>query len=80
MLQVLPGAYLRLGQGIGANSTLHNSRYDFNDDILPWARRHAGLVECHAVGGRHKNIKWPVAPVHQAQQATNLIVTNDLQP
>ena len=47
MLQSRPGAYLRLGQGMGAgNSQLHNSRYDFNDDILPLgAALHAGLVE-----------------------------------
>jgi amidohydrolase len=36
MLQKRPGAYFRIGQG-GADSGcfLHNSRYDFNDDILP---------------------------------------------
>jgi amidohydrolase len=36
MLQQRPGAYFRIGQG-GADSGcfLHNSRYDFNDDILP---------------------------------------------
>ena len=47
MLQARPGAYVRLGQGMGAgNSTLHNSRYDFNDDVLPLgAALHAGLVE-----------------------------------
>ena len=47
MLQARPGAYLRLGQGMGAgNSTLHNSRYDLNDDVLPLgAALHAGLVE-----------------------------------
>jgi hippurate hydrolase len=49
MLQVKPGAYMRLGQGIegGAGSCfLHNSRYDFNDDILPLgAALHASLVE-----------------------------------
>ncbi|MGC4394802.1 M20 aminoacylase family protein [Hydrogenophaga sp. T2] len=49
MLQVKPGAYLRLGQGaengVGA-CFLHNSRYDFNDDVLPLgAALHAGLVE-----------------------------------
>ena len=49
MLQVKPGAYLRIGQGgtggVGSTS-LHNSRYDFNDDILPLgAALHAGLVE-----------------------------------
>ena len=49
MLQVKPGAYLRIGQGgsSGAGSTsLHNSRYDFNDEILPLgAALHAGLAE-----------------------------------
>jgi metal-dependent amidase/aminoacylase/carboxypeptidase family protein len=36
MLQKRPGAYFRIGQG-GAESGcfLHNSRYDFNDAILP---------------------------------------------
>jgi hippurate hydrolase len=49
MLQVKPGAYMRIGQGVegGAGSCfLHNSRYDFNDDILPLgAALHASLVE-----------------------------------
>ncbi|MBS0607824.1 MAG: amidohydrolase [Proteobacteria bacterium] len=47
MLQSRPGAYLRLGQGMGAgHSQLHNSRYDFNDEVLPLgAALHAGLVE-----------------------------------
>lgn len=49
MLQVRPGAYLRLGQGAenGVGScSLHNSRYDFNDEVLPLgAALHAGLVE-----------------------------------
>jgi amidohydrolase len=46
MLQVRPGAYLRLGQG-GENSCfLHNSRYDFNDEVLPLgAALFASLVE-----------------------------------
>jgi hippurate hydrolase len=44
MLQVKPGAYLRLGQGGGA--FLHNPRYDFNDEVLPLgAALFAGLVE-----------------------------------
>jgi len=36
MLQRCPGAYARLGQG-GADTGcfLHNSRYDFNDDVIP---------------------------------------------
>ena len=49
MLQVKPGAYLRLGQGEenGVGScVLHNSRYDFNDEVLPLgAALHASLVE-----------------------------------
>ena len=57
MLQAKPGAYLRIGQGAvdadgnaGVGSCyLHNSRYDFNDDILPLGSAlHASLVE-HAM-------------------------------
>lgn len=47
MLQVRPGAYLRLGQG-GAESGmfLHNTRYDFNDEVLPFgAGLFSALVE-----------------------------------
>jgi amidohydrolase len=49
MLQAKPGAYLRLGQGAenGVGScALHNSRYDFNDAVLPLgAALHASLAE-----------------------------------
>jgi hippurate hydrolase len=46
MLQAKPGAYLRIGQGGEGACFLHNTRYDFNDDILPLgAALHAGLVE-----------------------------------
>ena len=47
MLQSKPGAYLRLGQGSGADSCgLHSSRYDFNDEVLPLgAALHASLAE-----------------------------------
>ncbi|WP_082702473.1 M20 aminoacylase family protein [Pseudacidovorax intermedius] len=46
MLQKKAGAYLRLGQDARGGAFLHNSRYDFNDDILPLgAALHAGLVE-----------------------------------
>lgn len=46
MLQVRPGAYLRIGQGTEGSHLLHNSRYDFNDAILPLgAALHASLVE-----------------------------------
>ncbi|MEY2780382.1 MAG: putative hydrolase YxeP [Pseudomonadota bacterium] len=49
MLQAKPGAYIRIGQGAAdgpGKHPLHNSRYDFNDDILPLgAALHASLVE-----------------------------------
>ena len=46
MLQVKPGAYMRLGQGGEGSCFLHNSRYDFNDEVLPLgAALHSGLVE-----------------------------------
>jgi len=49
MLQAKPGAYMRIGQGqpaLGLTHPLHNSRYDFNDAILPLgAALHASLIE-----------------------------------
>ncbi len=46
MLQVKAGAYMRIGQGGEGSCMLHNSHYDFNDDILPLGSAlHAGLVE-----------------------------------
>lgn len=46
MLQAKPGAYMRIGQGGEGSCMLHNSRYDFNDEILPLgAALHAGLAE-----------------------------------
>jgi amidohydrolase len=46
MLQVKPGAYLRLGQGGEGSCFLHNSRYDFNDEVLPLgAAMFAALAE-----------------------------------
>jgi hippurate hydrolase len=46
MLQVKPGAYLRLGQGGEGSCFLHNTRCDFNDDVLPLgAALHASLIE-----------------------------------
>ena len=35
MLQVRPGAYLRIGQGGTEGCFLHNTKYDFNDAIIP---------------------------------------------
>ena len=53
MLQARPGAYMRVGQGQPQGPgpyPLHNSHYDFNDDILPLgAALHAMLIE-HALG------------------------------
>jgi hippurate hydrolase len=46
MLQTRPGAYLRIGQGGEGSCFLHNSRYDFNDEILSLGSAlHAGLIE-----------------------------------
>ena len=49
MLQAKPGAYIRIGQGAAHGPgphPLHNSRYDFNDEILPLgAALHASLIE-----------------------------------
>ena len=46
MLQKKAGAYLRIGQDVREGAFLHNSRYDFNDEILPLgAALHAGLIE-----------------------------------
>jgi hippurate hydrolase len=42
MLQHKPGAYLRLGQGgMESGCFLHNTKYDFNDDVIPLG---AGLL------------------------------------
>jgi amidohydrolase len=53
MLQARPGAYMRVGQGQPQGPgpyPLHNSHYDFNDEILPLgAALHAMLIE-HALG------------------------------
>jgi hippurate hydrolase len=36
MLEQRPGAYARLGQGGGEGGCfLHNTRYDFNDEVIP---------------------------------------------
>lgn len=50
MLQKIPGAYIRVGQGTEETFKqgwfLHNPRYDFNDEILPLgAALYASLVE-----------------------------------
>ena len=46
MLQKRAGAYMRIGQDARGGAFLHNSKYDFNDEILPLgAALHAGLIE-----------------------------------
>ncbi len=46
MLQKKAGAYMRIGQGAEGGAFLHNSRYDFNDEILPLgAALHCGLIQ-----------------------------------
>ena len=67
MLQARPGAYLRLGQGAenGVGSCfLHNSRYDFNDEVLPLgAALHASLAEQ----------SLPIGPDSAAAQRTEVV-------
>ena len=65
MLQVKPGAYLRIGQGGEGSCMLHNSRYDFNDDILPLGSAlHASLVEqSHAAAGPLTAPRFPTTPL-----------------
>ncbi len=50
MLQVKPGAYARLGQG-GADRGifLHNTRYDFNDAVLPVGAAYLAALAEHAM-------------------------------
>ena len=35
MLEKVPGAYIRLGNG-EASAPVHNDRYDFNDEAIPY--------------------------------------------
>ena len=45
MLEKVPGAYIRLGNG-EASAPVHNDRYDFNDEAIPYgASAFATLVE-----------------------------------
>jgi amidohydrolase len=55
MLRERPGCYLRLGQGGGpSNCFLHNSRYDFNDAVIPLgAAFFAALAEARMPLGNH---------------------------
>ena len=55
MLQRRPGCYLRLGQGGGpSNCFLHNSRYDFNDAVIPLGSAFfAALAETGMPRGTH---------------------------
>ena len=50
MLQQRPGAYARLGQG-GAEGGcfLHNSRYDFNDEVIPLGAGYMAALAEHAL-------------------------------
>jgi len=49
MLQEKPGCYIRMGNGGPGefgSVVVHNPRYDFNDDALPWGASYwAQLVE-----------------------------------
>ena len=73
MLQKKPGAYLRIGQGAEDGAFLHNSRYDFNDEILPLGRRHARQPDRAgpAAGGRRpmENAKAQAPKLHASSAA-----------
>jgi hippurate hydrolase len=49
MLQEKPGCYIRMGNGGPGefgSVVVHNPRYDFNDEALPWGASYwAQLVE-----------------------------------
>lgn len=54
-LEHVPGAYVKIGQGIPnapthcCNQGLHNASYDFNDDLIPIAAEYlVRLVEAHS--------------------------------
>ncbi len=49
MLQAKPGAYLRIGQGGEPGCFLHNSRYDFNDEVLPLGSALYASLATHAM-------------------------------
>jgi len=61
MLREKPGCYVRLGQGGGAEGCfLHNSRYDFNDAVIP-----LGAAFFSALAERGMPLK---APQHSKEQ------------
>ena len=44
MMEIVPGAHINLGNGDSA--ALHNHKYDFNDEIIPYGvALYAGIVE-----------------------------------
>ncbi len=50
MLEKKPGAYLRIGQsGAESGCFLHNTRYDFNDEILPLGASLYASLATHAM-------------------------------
>jgi amidohydrolase len=74
MLQVRPGAYLRLGQGGDGGCFLHSSRYDFNDEILPLGSAlFASLVERAMPASSSKPLMQPstAAPTADSNNATH---------
>ncbi len=58
MLQKKAGAYLRIGQDARGGAFLHNSQYDFNDEILP-----LGAPCTRAWSSRA--CRWPPRPAPQ---------------
>ncbi len=71
MLQARPGAYLRLGQGgADAGIFLHNTRYDFNDDVLPIGAatvRRARRARDAALKPPHRRVRLPMVSLAPLQ-------------
>ena len=59
MLRVKPGCYVRLGQGGGASGCfLHNTRYDFNDAVIPLGSAFFSLLAERGLPlGSHQRLK-----------------------
>jgi len=56
-LKVIPGAFVFIGNGASDSQggvPLHNSQYDFNDDILPIGARYFAELIHHRLAAAHK--------------------------
>ena len=77
MLQAKPGCYLRLGQGGGQGGCfLHNSRYDFNDEVIPLGAAFSRSA------GRAQNAACRTSSIHRKtdERATRIACIRLLAP